>query len=180
VLLKCGHCKRMFTASSRQEKRTRCSKKHRPKFGYGCSPECVSKIGVKYRKVAKRLPVKRLAISRVQNAIQKGALVRPEFCENCGAKPGKNILGRSIIEGHHEDHSKALEVKWLCQPCHKAITPQARGEHIGRLVLRERDIPRIRKYLAQGRTGYELASLFRVTKKTIYDIKHERTWGWLK
>lgn len=47
----------------------------------------------------------------VRSAIKKGKLVRPYTCEKCGSiEP---------IQAHHDDYSKPLEVRWLCQPCHR-------------------------------------------------------------
>ena len=45
-------------------------------------------------------------------AIKIGKVVRPEHCSECQieCKP----------EGHHDDYSKPLEVRWLCRPCHEA------------------------------------------------------------
>lgn len=42
-------------------------------------------------------------------AIQRGELVRGP-CEQCGA---------SKVEGHHDDYSKPLQVRWLCRRCHR-------------------------------------------------------------
>lgn len=180
MFLKCGHCKREFVASPRQEKRTRCSKKHRPRFGYGCSPECVANIGVKHRKSGKRLPLGKLAVSRVQNAIEKGKLTRPDACEKCGTKPGKSVTGRSLIEGHHEDHTKALEVKWLCRQCHRNITPTCRGERHKMSKFTEEDVHRIRRLLALDYGINELGKMFGVTHKAISDVRDGSTWRWLK
>src|SRR5882672_5101132 len=163
MLLNCANCGKEFVASARQEKRTRCSQEHRPKYGYGCSPECVSRIGVKHRKCKERLPLKRLAVSRVQNALERGLLVRPAACENCGAKPGKNKFGRSLIEGHHEDHNKALQVRWLCRPCHQDVTPVCRGERHKMSRFKEKDVRRIRKLLSSGVGVNELGKMYGVT-----------------
>lgn len=54
---------------------------------------------------------KRSAHNIVRNAIRKGELV-PETCEKCG---------RAIVEGHHDDYSKPLEVRWLCPKHHREI-----------------------------------------------------------
>lgn len=53
------------------------------------------------------------AHSAVARALKKGTLVKPLDCEGCGpAYSGK-------LEAHHDDYSKPLEVKWLCDCCHK-------------------------------------------------------------
>lgn len=54
-------------------------------------------------------PEKDAARQAVTKAIMAGKLV-PAPCEKCGA--GKT-------HGHHEDYTKKLEVRWLCDPCHK-------------------------------------------------------------
>jgi hypothetical protein len=45
-----------------------------------------------------------------RTAVSSGYLTRPEQCEKCNkqCKP----------EGHHEDYSKPLEIRWLCRVCH--------------------------------------------------------------
>lgn len=51
---------------------------------------------------------KRDAQRAVKREIAAGRLVR-QPCEKCGATPA---------HGHHEDYSKPLEVRWLCQTHH--------------------------------------------------------------
>jgi len=53
------------------------------------------------------------AHSAVARAVKRGDLIKPLDCEGCGPRyEGK-------LEAHHDDYSKPLEVKWLCDPCHK-------------------------------------------------------------
>lgn len=52
-----------------------------------------------------------IARSKVYTAIKSRKLVKPEECEKCH----KNLP----LEGHHDDYSKPLEVKWLCKKCHE-------------------------------------------------------------
>ena len=52
------------------------------------------------------------AHAAVARALRKGKLIRPSICERCRleCKP----------QAHHPDHSKWLEVIWLCRACHLA------------------------------------------------------------
>ncbi len=46
----------------------------------------------------------------VSRAIKSGAMVRPDHCSRC--------LIPCSPQGHHDDHSKPLDVMWLCPICH--------------------------------------------------------------
>ena len=46
----------------------------------------------------------------VMYAVKLGLLTRPKECEVC--------KGSIKIEGHHDDYTKPLEVRWLCKSCH--------------------------------------------------------------
>jgi hypothetical protein len=59
---------------------------------------------------------KRQARKKVERALRSGKLTRPAECERCG-KAGK-------VQGHHDDHSRPLEVRWLCLPCHRLVDRQ--------------------------------------------------------
>lgn len=56
-----------------------------------------------------KYPRKYKAHNKVNNAIRDKKLFR-EPCESCGAE-------NSVA--HHDDYSKPLDVRWLCQACHK-------------------------------------------------------------
>lgn len=83
------------------------------------------------------------ALSKVNTAIKRGVLVRPDTCEGCGAKPtpttyqreGRTIQ-RSSIEAHHwNGHHNALDVLFLCRDCNTLL----RGDkfHSGNLSKAE-------------------------------------------
>ena len=61
------------------------------------------------------------ASDRAQNlaerAIEKGLICRAKSCETCGVS-GKFQDGRTMIQAHHVDYNKPLDVQWLCQKCH--------------------------------------------------------------
>ena len=58
-----------------------------------------------------RHPVEHRAHVAVYRAVKSGALIR-EPCEVCGDPKS---------EGHHDDYSKPLEVRWLCRKHHAEI-----------------------------------------------------------
>jgi len=55
---------------------------------------------------------------QVRRAIGRGELIKPIECSSC--------LRVKPLDGHHDDYSKPLEVRWLCRRCHlahHAMTP---------------------------------------------------------
>ena len=61
------------------------------------------------RKIRERNPEQYKARVMVNNAIRDGRLNK-EPCKNCGST--------KRLQAHHEDYSKPLDVKWLCNKCH--------------------------------------------------------------
>jgi hypothetical protein len=59
----------------------------------------------------KRYPERRLAKYYLNRAVNKGQVMKPNACSECGAT-------ERIIDGHHDDYSKPLDVEWLCRGCH--------------------------------------------------------------
>ena len=53
----------------------------------------------------------------LEKAIEKGIIVRKDICECCG-ETGTFSDGRTMIQAHHCDYNKPLDVMWLCQKCH--------------------------------------------------------------
>lgn len=72
------------------------------------------------------------AQNALEHAIERGGVVRPEHCQQCG-NSYEFSDGRTAIQGHHTDYNKPLEVMWLCQKCHhewhKNNKPVARREY---------------------------------------------------
>ena len=49
-------------------------------------------------------------------ALKKGILVKPNKCTGCN-----NEIDGNLLQMHHEDYSKPLNVKWVCKKCHTLI-----------------------------------------------------------
>lgn len=60
-------------------------------------------------------PEKLIARSLLNKAINDGKIVRPDICQWCGSD---YFYTGQVIDAHHEDHSKPLDVIWLCKDCH--------------------------------------------------------------
>lgn len=73
------------------------------------NPDAVLKTKLK---IHSKNPNKINARRVVEAAIKAGVLTKPEACSSCGKKDCR-------IEAHHEDHTKPLEVTWLCVSCHR-------------------------------------------------------------
>jgi hypothetical protein len=53
--------------------------------------------------------------------VRVGRIVRPERCELCGKRPGRDTAGRSLIQAHHPDPAKPLDVLWVDKWCHRDL-----------------------------------------------------------
>jgi hypothetical protein len=65
----------------------------------------------------------------VHNAIRDRRLIRPNHCSKCGKE--------CVPEGHHPDHSKPLEVVWLCSDDHRKLHLELRRREAGSATERE-------------------------------------------
>ena len=81
---------------------------------------------------------------KVQCAVNRGKLIRPDKCQRCKneSKLGKD--GRSTIQAHHSDYSKPMDIEWLCAKCHRTET-QFLGEKNGASKLTEETVRLIRE-----------------------------------
>jgi hypothetical protein len=64
-------------------------------------------------RVALSPEVKR-AYDAVYYAVKAGALARPSACPLCESSDG-------VVQAHHEDYAKPLDVVWACKACHEAM-----------------------------------------------------------
>ena len=49
----------------------------------------------------------------LQYAVKKGRIIKSNICFDC-----QKTFPKKLIQSHHDDYSKPLEVKWLCKKCH--------------------------------------------------------------
>jgi len=70
------------------------------------------------RSRASMSPAKIKAASAIAQGVREGRIVRPSLCECCGSDPGTGRDGRALIQAHHPDYSKPLDVVWCCPFCH--------------------------------------------------------------
>jgi len=64
--------------------------------------------------------------SKLNTYIKRGKIQRGP-CEKCGTTKD--------IEAHHDDYSKALNVRWLCRPHHVEFTKQDMRERTTRILI---------------------------------------------
>ncbi len=63
----------------------------------------------------------RRARNSAKAAAKWGTIARPQECPRCGSQ-GKEI------HAHHEDYSRPLDVRWLCEGCHFQLHREQRRE----------------------------------------------------
>jgi len=73
------------------------------------------------RLYAQRHPEKIKARNALTHALERGEIVRPLECGDCGNAPSPGRDGRTQIQAHHDDYSRPLEVRWLCRLCHAKL-----------------------------------------------------------
>ena len=87
------------------------------KYNKEYNAELRKKTGYAYdRKWRKKNPEKVKAQRLIQYAVRCGYL-KKKPCEKCGKKK---------VEGHHDDYSKPLKVRWLCTSCHQRYHSEKR------------------------------------------------------
>jgi hypothetical protein len=75
------------------------------------NPKRKAQFIAKQRKKRKQMgPMYNRAHGAVAKAIKGGLITRPDHCQRC--------LVQVVPQAHHDDHSKMLEVMWLCPICH--------------------------------------------------------------
>jgi hypothetical protein len=77
----------------------------------------MDRIREEYDRLESKYGQRHIARMATTRAIKKGQLV-PAPCEVCGEQPGATEHLRRI-EAHHDDYTKSLAIRWLCQRHHR-------------------------------------------------------------
>ena len=55
-------------------------------------------------------PFRYVAHQLISNAIKNGKLIKQNYCSECNST--------LKIEAHHDDYTKPMDIRWLCELCH--------------------------------------------------------------
>lgn len=105
---KCKACTKKDVGEHRQKNRERIMEYDRQRSNLPHRKAMRQRITQQFKK---EHPKSWDAHVRVNNAVRDRRLFKPEKCSRCNQK--------TRLEGHHRDYRKALDVKWLCNFCHK-------------------------------------------------------------
>jgi len=111
---KCTYCKPCHAKRARLRRVIRGGKQlEYERNYYANNPEPYINKAHRYQA---QYPGRVRAVSIVNNEISRGRLTR-QPCEVCGA----------LAQAHHNDYSKPLEVRWLCQTHHSRLHIISKG-----------------------------------------------------
>lgn len=103
----------------------------------------------------------------VSMAVKHGDLVCPKHCEQCGKQDG-------LIDAHHTDYSKPLDVIWLCRACHLIAHGKKEVIHPKRFdaanILRRHLIAHP---MDIDMSPKKLARLLGIGKSTVYNVRND-------
>lgn len=176
IWLKCGNCPTLFRATIAQREKLRAGKKR-----FACTLHCRGQMaaeGLRKKYGFAKLSPKKAARQQVRAAIERGILVRPNACEQCGKRPRRKGV-RGIHAHHYAGYDFPLIVKWLCVVCHAEVDAhtKVRGEDHPLTKFKKKDVLKIRLALKRGTgTARGLARLYGVDKKAIQQIRDRKSW----
>lgn len=120
---------------------------------------------------------KDLAKRLVRDAVACGRLVRPSTCSRCGKEPGRGKDGRTLIQGHHANYSKPLDVEW-CAPdvimTRPPLGPPRRGLDCTTAKLTPTIVQHIRR---KEMSQHAYARLYGVDQTLISQVQLRKGWA---
>lgn len=106
--------------------------------------------------------IKDYAQGAFNHAVQTRKIKRVRICSKCGRE--------GLIEGHHPNYNKPLEVLWLCRKCH-ANTPRVKIMNYRQSQKRIRNAALVRYYKENPHLSFEeIGDFFNITKQRVYQI----------
>lgn len=70
---------------------------------------------------------------KVQKAVARGTMKKPDRCQRC-----RKLVEKKKLHGHHTNYGKKPAIKWLCALCHsKAHGPERHARDLMFQALRE-------------------------------------------
>lgn len=119
---KCKSCNKADVTANRREKAEYYIEYDRQRMNepkrvdarklYAKTPEGIASGNKAKVKWSERNPIKTKASRMVSNYVRDGKMSKPDRCECCGVE--------ARICGHHDDYAKPLDVRWLCDLCHRS------------------------------------------------------------
>ena len=65
----------------------------------------------------------------VVSRVFRGTMIKSKICSICNKKS-------KMIDGHHENYDKPLEVMWLCRQCHSNLHLMKRLKEKDALIIK--------------------------------------------
>lgn len=106
-----GAARRRRSAEAREKHRIQCREYYRKNYDRLYA----------YERARSQTP-KYLAGKKLRDAVEHRRIRKPRTCQGCGSSTPARYL-----HGHHEDHSKPFDVRWLCTLCHGEVHRQGRA-----------------------------------------------------
>lgn len=107
-----GRCKACSRAMNRASYRKHAAVRRAHDIErYRNDPIRRASVNSRIRDMTKKYPERAAARHAINNAVHSGKIRRMP-CEVCGSKKS---------QGHHEDYSRPLQVRWLCQQHHEQL-----------------------------------------------------------
>lgn len=133
------------------------------------NPDAVLKTRLKtFEKNPSKIRARRV----VEAAINAGVLIKPDTCSACGKTNCR-------IEAHHEDHTKPLDVEWLCVSCHRKRDYQIRREKgILEKPRKNRKLTddQVREIRSSGLSYSKLSKQYGISIDSLQKIKRYQTY----
>lgn len=111
----CKECTRKYI--SEYSKKNRLKRRDQLRIRYLTDENFREAVRASTSLSASKFPDRKEAHWRLNHAIERGDVIKDEFCFFCGAK--------EKLDAHHWSYSSPLNVTWLCRPCHKRTHAEA-------------------------------------------------------